>query len=345
MNGYERIKAALEGSFPDAVPVMLHNFLMAADEAGYSQEEYRNDPRKLAESHIRAIERYDYDGVVVDMDTTGLAGAAGVPVSFPRDEPARVHEPLLSTIEAVKALRAVRIEEYRYVQIWLEAVRILVDHFQDEIYVRGNCDQSAFSLATMLRAPAQFMMDLYDTDNESLVFDLLEHCSDVSRQFISLMAETGCHMVSKGDSPAGPAMISPEMYERFALPFERLDIDEACRHDIPFALHICGDTTKILHQMIESGTDAIELDYKTDSELTHAACRDRVTFMGNIDPSGTLARGTVEQVVRETKTLLELFSDTPRFVLNAGCAIPRGTPPANIEAFVRTAREFRRSER
>ena len=331
----------MEGRYADTVPVMLHNFLMAADEAGFSQAEYRNDPKKLAESHIRAVERYEYDGVVADMDTTVLAGAAGVPVSFPEDEPARVHEPLLRSITEVCTLKPVRIEDYRYVQIWLDAVRLLVDHFGDQIYIRGNCDQSAFSLATMLRTPAQFMMDLYDEEHSGLVLDLLEYCADVSRQFIALMAQTGCHMVSKGDSPAGPAMISPQMYERFALPYEKRDVEEAHRHGLPFALHICGDTTRILDRMVESGAHAIELDYKTDSELTHEACRDRVTFMGNIDPSGTLARGTEEQVIKETTALLTLFSDTPRLVLNAGCAIPRGTPSRNIEALVRTAREFR----
>ena len=39
---------------------------MAADEAGFTQEEYRNDPKKMAESFITAIERYRYDGVLVD---------------------------------------------------------------------------------------------------------------------------------------------------------------------------------------------------------------------------------------------------------------------------------------
>ena len=260
MNGKERIEAALAGRSADTVPVMLHNFLMAADEAGFTQEEYRSNPKKLAESHIKAIERYRYDGVVVDMDTTVLAGSVGVPVSFPIDGPARVHEPLLNTIEDVATLPTARVEDYRYVQIWLEAVRILVDYFGGEIFVRGNCDQSAFSLATMLRTPAQFMMDLYDDVNANLVMDLLEYCADVSRQFIRLMAQTGCHMVSKGDSPAGPDMISPEMYQRFAFVHEKSDVDEAHSHGLPFALHICGDTTRILDGMIGTETDAIELD-------------------------------------------------------------------------------------
>ena len=47
------------------------------------------------------------------------------------------------------------------------------------------------------------------------------------------------------------------------------------------------------------------------------------------------------QVIEETRDLLQVFADTPRFVLNAGCAIPRSTPSANIHAMIRTAREFR----
>ena len=34
MNGLERIMAALRGEQPDKTPVMLHNFMMAAREAG-----------------------------------------------------------------------------------------------------------------------------------------------------------------------------------------------------------------------------------------------------------------------------------------------------------------------
>ena len=44
MNGYERIKAALSGHPTDKIPVMLHNFMMAAREAGVNMEQFRNDP-------------------------------------------------------------------------------------------------------------------------------------------------------------------------------------------------------------------------------------------------------------------------------------------------------------
>jgi uroporphyrinogen decarboxylase len=92
--------------------------------------------------------------------------------------------------------------------------------------------------------------------------------------------------------------------------------------------------------MVKSGTDALELDYKTDTNTAHDVLKDRVTFIGNIDPSGVIGRGTADEVRAETEKVLQVFSDTPRFILNAGCAIPQGTPSENIEAMIEVARVF-----
>jgi uroporphyrinogen-III decarboxylase len=50
--------------------------------------------------------------------------------------------------------------------------------------------------------------------------------------------------------------------------------------------------------------------------------------------------GEVRKVEEQTRALCRAFSDTPRFILNAGCAIPQGTPGENLHALVRVAREF-----
>lgn len=68
--------------------------------------------------------------------------------------------------------------------------------------------------------------------------------------------------------------------------------------------------------------------------------RDRVTFAGNIDPSGVLALGTPALVAEKTEELLRIFQDNPRFILNAGCAIPPTTPAENLETMIRVARDF-----
>jgi uroporphyrinogen decarboxylase len=186
----------------------------------------------------------------------------------------------------------------------------------------------------------EWMMDLLDADNQDLVFELLEFCTVASIQFIELMAQTGAHALSSGDSPAGPEMISPSMYRTYAFPYEKRVVDAAHRTGLPYILHICGDTRLILDSMTSLGVDGLDLDYKTDPRLAHDLLKDKVTFIGNIDPSGVLALGTVELVEQRTRELLEVFTDTTRFILNSGCAIPSNTPPRNIEAMIATARSF-----
>lgn len=340
MNGAERIRAALGGSRPDRIPVMLHNFLMAAREAGFSQRRFREDPAAIAASFIQAVETYGYDGILVDVDTVTLAEALGVKVDHPEDQPARWAGASLDGLAGVKDLPPVDVGGHPRIQVWLEAVRRIKAHFRDEVFVRGNCDQAAFSLAAMVRGPADWMTDLMDEENHEAAHALLSYCARAAAAFIRLMAGAGADMVSNGDSPAGPDLVSPAMYGAFAQPYERELVDEAHSLGLPYALHICGNTTRILGAMLETGADALELDYKTDMRKAHDAMKGRAVFIGNIDPSSVLALGTPELVESRTRGLLQVFADTPGFILNAGCAIPAETPPANLRAMIAAARGF-----
>ncbi len=340
MNGYQRIAASLRGQHPDTVPVMLHNFMMAAREAGLTMEQFRNDPHAMARAFIEAVERYEYDGIMIDVDTVTLAGAAGVPIDFPADQPARAAGARLQSLEDVTDLGPVDIGSYRGVQVWLEATSILCRHFGNEIFIRGNCDQSPFTLASLIRGLEPWMLDLANEERHESVHKLLDYCTDITLQFIRLMSETGVHMMSNGDSVAGPELISPAMFRSFAFPYERKIVE--CSHalKLPYFLHICGNTSRILDEMLETGADGLELDYRTDAALAYSKMKDRAVFIGNIDPSGVLALGTPRLVEEKTRELLNIFADTPRFILNAGCAIPPITPPENLHAMINTARSF-----
>lgn len=338
MNGHDRIAAALNGEKPDKTPVMLHNFMMAAREHGSTMEQYRNNPKIIAWSFIKAVEKYQYDGIVVDIDTASLAGAVGVKVDFPADDPARTHDGSLERLEDVINLKPVKVEDYKYIHIWLEAVSLLKSYFGDEIFIRGNCDTAPFSLAFLMRGAQNWMTDLM-IGNDDEINMLLNYCADATSQFIRLMAKTGCHMVSNGDSPAGPEMISADLYLKYAVPSEKIMVQTAHDEGLPYAIHICGNTDVILEDMLLTGADAFELDYKTDIKKVFRTFGQRMTFIGNIDPSGVLALGSVDDVRRKTLELLSVYKDSNRFILNAGCAIPPITPPENLMMMIKTARE------
>ena len=338
MTGTERVQAALKGEWTDRRPVMLHNFLMAAREEGISMKEFGKNPQAAARAFIHAAERYDIDGLLIDVSTAILAGSLGVPVDYPEDEPARTHGSLISSLDEVQDLPPVDVAKDAGIQHWLELTRIVKDHFGEEKYIRGNCDQAPFSLASMIRGSQELMTDLLmDADK---VHQLLEYATEAGLQFIRLMADTGVHMVSNGDSVAGPEMIPPEFYREFALPYEKKLVDEAHRLGLRYTLHICGDAEVILEDMVKTGADALELDYLTDIRKIYDNCHSSTLMIGNLDPSGVLNFGTPELVRQKTLELLEIYRDSPRLMINAGCAIPPDTPSENIRTMIETTHRY-----
>ena len=315
---------------------MLHNFMTAAREAGLTMAEYRSDPVKAAAAHVRFVEKYDPDGILIDFDTATLAAAVGVPIDDPEDLPSRVHSPLLPSLADLSGLGVPDIARSGRVNVWLETCRLVKSRFGDEKFVRGNCDQAPFSLASMVRGLEGWFLDL--AAEEEGVVALLEWCAGACRQFLRLMAGTGVDMVSNGDSAAGPALVSPRLYRKYAFPHERRLAAEAHRLGLPYVLHLCGDAGPILADMADTGADGLELDSKTAIGRIHSVCAGRTALFGTLDPSSVLTLGTPAAVEAETRKILETYANSPRLVLNAGCALPAETPEANIRAFIRTAR-------
>jgi uroporphyrinogen decarboxylase len=338
MTGTERIQAALAGKWTDRRPVMLHNFMMAAHEEGLSMKEFGENPQKAALAFIHAAEKYDVDGLLIDVSTAVLAGSLGVPVDYPEDEPARTKGTLISSLEEVGDLPPVDIARNAGIQHWLETTRIVKAYFGEEKFIRGNCDQAPFSLASMIRGSQELMTDLL-LDQEK-VHRLLEYATEAGIQFIRLMKGTGAHMVSNGDSVAGPEMIPPEFYREFAFPYETLLVNEAHRLGLTYALHICGDAGVILEDMVKTGADALELDYLTDIQEIYKYCHASTLMIGNLDPSEVVKYGTPEIIKQKTLELLEVYKGSPRLMINAGCAIPPDTSPENIRAMIETTHQY-----
>ena len=113
MNSLERVKAVLAGQIPDRVPVCLHNFMLAAHEAGIPMEKYRTDPQAIARTHLQALEKYGHDCILIDLDTTMLAEAMGARSECAPNEPGRIVAPAIHSLDEVDGLPVVNPETRR----------------------------------------------------------------------------------------------------------------------------------------------------------------------------------------------------------------------------------------
>lgn len=340
MNSLERVKVVLAGGIPDRVPVCLHNFMLAVREAGARMEHYRRDPEVIARVHLQALDKYEHDCILVDTDTTMLAEAMGAESQCAPDEPGRIVEPAIHSLDEVDRLKPINPETDGRIPALLEAVRLMSKQVGSEIAIRGNADQAAFALACLVRGIENFLMDLASDPDDPRICQLMEICYQNHLAVHQALATAGAHFTSLGDSLAGPDVTSPRMFERFARPYEERLVKDLAADGIFVVIHICGNTGKILDKLAEYSPCGFELDYKTDTVRVKQTLGNRHVLFGNIDPSGILAQGTVEQVRKATRNLISVWNSDGRFILNSGCAIPATAPPENIRAFVETVKEF-----
>jgi uroporphyrinogen decarboxylase len=336
MTGYERIQNVLHGKEVKPTPAMLHCFMAAAAEKGYTLSEYREDAKKIARSHIDFARKYGLDGVLIDVDTCMEAGALGVPVDLPLDDPARITTGLSSNIdECIDSMDVSKLYSYDRIKIKLDAVNRIKNEVGKDLLVRGNADQGPYSLAMLTLGMSEFMMQMFD--NPEKVKILISRALEVHLQFHRMMIDAGADLTSFGDSSCGPDLISPAMYREFAFPFHKELARQLEKDSIPTVCHICGNLDLILEDVVSAGFPAIEIDYKTNVSRAHDIMKGKSVFFGPIDPSGVFYYGTPETMRRETKKVLDIFSDGG-LVIGAGCALPRGVPQENIQAFVDTIR-------
>jgi uroporphyrinogen decarboxylase len=341
MNGYERIMSTLKGGESDAVPLMLHSFMPAVQEAGLSMGQYRSSAKNIARAHIDFVRKYGLDGILLDMDTCMLAGAVGVPIDLPDDAPARrAHGPAAKNMdELLSMMDSERVGKYDRIAIYLESVQLMKKEIGGELLLRGNCDQMAFSLAMIAYGMDDFLADLADSDAEENIMALLERAYLVHLEFHRLMMQAGADITSFGDSCCSPNLISREMFRKYSLPFHTKLRAELKKMNTMTICHICGNLDIIVDDVAGIGYEGVEIDYKTNIEKATKAFRGKSVVFGPIDPSGMFNFGTPEEMRAEVKKVLDAFNGK-EIVLGAGCAIPSYAPEANIRAFVEAARAY-----
>ena len=101
-------------------------------------------------------------------------------------------------------------------------------------------------------------------------------------------------------------------------------------------LHICGNTTAILPDMIKTGADIIDIDHlvTTMGDFVHLLSEKQV-FSGNSDPVSVIKDGTPELIKESVESCF--MKTKRRGIVSAGCEIPAETTTDNFTAYMHAA--------
>ena len=190
-------------------------------------------------------------------------------------------------------------------------------------------------MAADLRGLNTLMLDFHD--DPDFVNALVEFVVAMEVAFARAQIEAGADLIGIGDAAA--SLIGPKLYDQFVQPYETKLIAAIKAMGARVRLHICGNTRKILRGMGTVGADLVDLDFPSPMAEGRAAMGPDQTLLGNIDPVRVLRDGTPETV---TAMLDECYRAAgPRYIVGAGCEVPRGTSAENLRALTRFARDHR----
>ena len=333
MNSRDRVFAMLDGRAVDRLPVMPITMMFAADQIGAKYYAYATDYRVLAKAQIRTAEEFNFDHVSAIAETRE-APDCGAKVEYFDDQPASIVEAqaLLADKRTLARLKVPDPLGRGRMHDRVNAIALLKQRVGHDKIVEGWMEGPCGAAAD-LRGISTLMVDFYD--DPLFVRDLFEYVFEVGMRFARAQVEAGADVIGIGDPAA--SLVGPKFYGDFVWPYEKKMVDGLHALGARVRLHICGNTRRILPEMGRLGCDFVDVDSLVPMSEAREKMGTAQVVLGNLDPVRDLRNSAPQSVYA---TLAESHRQAgPRYIVGAGCEVPRDTPAANVHALVRYARQ------
>lgn len=261
------------------------------------------------------------------MDLSVEAEAFGAQVRFAADEVPAIIGQLVSDEDEANALAVPDLSAGR-ASLCIEAVRTAKQNITDKPVLAGMI--GPYSLAGRLMDVTEIMYLCFD--EPETVHTVLDKVTQYLIQYGQAMKDAGADGVMMAEPLAG--ILSLDMAEEFSMPYVKRIIDALQDDDFAVLYHNCGNSVpQMLEQIYQLGAAAYHFGNAIDMEAVMKVTPADILVMGNIDPAGQFAGGTVDSITAATKDLLTKCGSYPNFVPSSGCDIPAHAKWDNIQAF------------
>jgi len=323
----ERVLAHLEGRPVDRLPVMPITMMLACERIGARYRQYCTDHRVLVEAQIRTSEEFGFDYVNTMSDPACEAADCGAPVQYFENQPVALVEDqaLLADKTKLASLKIPNPLGGGRMHNRINALDLFRQRLDRQKLIEGWVE-GPMAEAADLRGINTIMLDFFD--DPAFVRELFAFVIEMELRFARAQLQAGAEVIGVGDAAA--SLVGPRIYEESVWPYEKKLVDGLHALGAKVRLHICGNTRQLLQGMGKLNCEIVDLDYLAPLAEGRQAMGPRQVLLGNLNPVLVLLNGTTESV---TAAIAQCHREAgPRFIVGAGCEVPRGTPPANLHA-------------
>lgn len=296
------------------------------------------NPDYATEVTLQPLERFDLDAAILFSDILTIPDAMGLGLSFVEGEGPKFAHPLQKERD-IQALQIPPVEEkLNYVMDAVRSIRRALDGKVPLIGFSG----SPFTLACyMIEGGAstdfrQIKTMLYSRP------DLLHHILSINAEavtdYLNAQIKAGVQAVQIFDTWGG--ILSSSAFQEFSLAYLQRIISRLTRENegrrVPVILFTKGGG-QWLESMIDSGADALGVDWTTDLRTARVRVGQKVALQGNCDPNVLFAG--IPGIEQEVDHILAAYGKGDGHVFNLGHGISHFSDPEKVYAMVEAVHE------
>lgn len=300
--------------------------------AKYGFLEVCQNPELAAQVSLQPWKRFGFDGVILFSDILIPTLAMGVRLDF---NPGPV---IQKPIRAAKDIRALEAQDlFEKIPYVFQTLQLLKKELPDSATLIGFCG-APFTVASYLieGQHSQEFSHVKKLMKESpiLLHILLDKLCMLSIGYLKAQARSGAEVLQVFDTWA--SLLSPEEYAEFAYPYQKRLIDEL-KPLAPVILFVKG-SSKFLKEIKKMEVSIVSVDQSISLGEARAVLGPEVILQGNLNPE-ILASGTKEEILRETKVILDQ-TQGQKHIFNLGHGVLPHTPLENVSYVIEGVRNF-----
>lgn len=327
----EEILDLLSGKKIDTQPVfsgLIHVTAEGLEREGLIFNDIHKDSGQMANAAASTFKLGGLPSAVAPLDMYVEAEALGAPIRiYERAEFVfpQVAKPLFASTTSLNGdfFESADFIKQGRIPLVCDALRAMKADIGNEVVI-GGLLPGPYSLLLFLIEPAGLFSEMKREPN--LVMDALFQLSTFLAKVGHAYREAGADFITIHDMGGSPAFIGPAKYEQFVFPAEK---DLIAKLPKPCVLSVCGNVTKSLPLLNQSGAGAISVDQTVELREARLALTDTMLF-GNLDPVATLLQGDEAQVHEAVSKAKEAGVDA----VWPGCDLVPQTPSQNIKAMI-----------
>jgi len=334
MTGREVTQMAFELKEPPRLPVSIFaGGAWMVHWAGKTFAEIKETPEMIADVFIRAFERVGHDFFFTGSNFVNYPfHFLGCPIQDDSSDPPALLGTVIKSLKEVDSLSIQRVMTNPTMQGIIRSQHLVAESIGKKTLAMTtqwaplSCAAKILGLEAVLTATIEDpegLLRLLDFSTE-LVWALMEP----ALEHPDILGANFADPVASGD------LISPQTFRRFAAPFLKELVKRVRDKGKYSMIHICGNTSKILQDLVDIRPNCFSLEKKVDLRRAKEALGGKVCVAGNVSPTGAFLNGRPEEVVAEAKDCVQAWGKGGGYILTLGCDFPKTVPLENILALM-----------